>query len=743
MSYPQLPAGGSRELAPQPAPHWAVVPAPEPDGEPAEQEDQESGLAFYWRAVRRRKWLMFAAAALGLLAGYLATLPQAPVYQARTSLEILGINENFLNMRDVNPTLGGQYSPEFDLHTQVKILQSESLIDRVGAKLNAGPRPPVRSAQDGDWREALGLAPERVSNSPWDMIDSAARSLKIRAQPNTRLIEVYVNSGTPKFAADFANTLTDVFIEQNLESRWQATQNTGEFLGRQMQELRVKLQKSEAQLQSFASASGLGFISDRDNVFDEKLRQMQQELSRAEADRVAKQSRYELAVSGPPDSLPEVLDSATFREYQVKLAELRRQVAELSATLTPNHPRVLKASAQAASMQSTLEKERANIVGRIRNEFEAARRREILLASNYAAQIRFTSAQSAKIAQYQMLKREVDTTRQLYESMLQRVKEAGIASALRASNIRIVDRARIPERPYRPKPVVNAAVGLMAGMLLGFVVAVMRERSDTSIQQPGQSSLYLNASEFAVIPSAEPKFMAASATPALLLGSGTERRNGHTRESGELPRSLFADSFRAAVTSILLSGQNGAHPRVLVITSPSPGEGKTTVAANLAVVLAEINRSVLLIDGDLRRPGLHALFGCDNSCGLGDILAEQGPVQLHVQQTKLANLSLLSGGGAGNTRLLYSPRLAELIAAAREQADMVLIDTPPMLHMPDARVLGRCADGAILVIRSKSTLPEAGTRVLGTILNDWNPRASGASGFRRYYDSYRRYYERA
>ena len=293
-----------------------------------------------------------------------------------------------------------------------------------------------------------------------------------------------------------------------------------------MEDVRIKLEKSEDELQSYAQASGLLFTSEKDNVAEEKLRQLQEELSKAQADRVAKQSKYELASTAPPESLPEVLDDATLKEYQVKLTDLRRQLAELSSSLTPAHPAVKKVQAQVTALEAALEKERANIIQRIRNEFESAQRREHLLAANYASQARLMSEQAAKVAHYNILKSEVDTNRQLYDSMLHNVQEAGMTSALRASNIRVVDSAEPPTRPYKPSIVLNSALGLLAGAFFGIVFVVVQERADRTIQGPGDTTIYLDVPELGAIPSAK-----AATEPALCLLP--ERKGPRNQEIGE------------------------------------------------------------------------------------------------------------------------------------------------------------------------------------------------------------------
>jgi uncharacterized protein involved in exopolysaccharide biosynthesis len=200
------------------------------------------------------------------------------------------------------------------------------------------------------WRKALGLAESKRESPREQLLQMAVKTLKVRAQPNTRLVEVSVDSVDPIFAAAFANALTAAYIEQNLESRLQSNENTGQWLSRQMVDIKIKLEKAEDQLQSYARTAGLQLTSEKENVADEKLRQLQQELSRAQADRIAKQSKYELAASSTPDVVPEVLDNAVMKDYELKLADLRRQIAEASSTFTPAHPKVLKLEAQRVSL---------------------------------------------------------------------------------------------------------------------------------------------------------------------------------------------------------------------------------------------------------------------------------------------------------------------------------------------------------------------------------------------------------
>ncbi len=729
---------------------------------PYPYEFAESGpglLAEYWQILRRRKGTLILIVFLGLLASLLFTLPQTPIYQARGSIEIQNLNENFLNTGNVSPTAdrGASDAPGSDLQTQAKILQSESLLDRVAAKLDLGKKlvPEQGSGRLSTWRKALGLGEGRQASTREKIMVLVAKNLKISTEANTRLVEIRYDSTDPQLAADFVNTLTAEFVQQNLESHWKTSQQTGEWLTRQMQDVRIKLEKSDDELQSYAQASGLLFTSEKDNVAEEKLRQLQEELSKAQADRVTSQSRYELVSKVAPESLPEVLDDATLKEYQVKLTDLRRQLAEISSSLTPAHPAVKKVQAQVTALELAVDKERTSVVQRIRNEFESAQRRERLFAANYASQAGLMSEQAAKVTHYNILKREVDTNRQLYDSMLQNVQQAGMTSALGASNIRVVDSAEPPTRPYKPSDILNSALGLLAGAFFGMAFIVVQERSDRTIQGPGDTTIYLDVPELGAIPSAK---AALGRLPAYYQnGKALERKkskNGKTWQveliTSNRQQSLMADAFRATLTSILYSGENGNRPRIIVITSTNPGEGKTTVACNLALALAEIDpsvlmQSVLLIDGDLRRPRLHKIFDVPNRWGLADLLQGKTPpngCEGMVFKTGFRNLNLLpSGSSTVNVgALLHSPRAVAFLNRMREEFHTVIIDAPPMLNMPDARVLGRLADGVVLVVRSAQTIRDAavaanqrltedGTRVLGTILNHWDQRKTSNGGY--------------
>jgi capsular exopolysaccharide synthesis family protein len=754
---------------------YVVPPGYGPIGpETVQEEDEGPGLVEYWRVLQRRKGTVILISALGLLLAVLITLPMTPVYQAKALVEVQDVNNDFLNMRSVQQFANGQgFNAMMDIQTQIKILQSDSLLERVTEKLKVVKPGQIEQAGDrvSAWRRALNLPEEESQDTHAQALKMAKDNLKVRASGQTRIVEVLVESTDRQLASDYANTLTNEFIEQNMEARWQQTQKTGEWLARQLDEMKVKLERSEETLQAYARRSGLLFTQEKASVSEEKLKQLQSGLSAATAERISKQSRWEMAETASPETLPDVLNDTTLREYSTKLTELRRQLAELKATYTASYPKVQKLEPQLATIDAAYQRERGAILKRIKNEFDEAQRREKLLATDYAKQTSLVRDEGEKGIQYGIFKREVDSNRTLYEAMLAKVKEASIAGAIRASNVRIVDPAKPPKRPSRPVLPLNAALGLLAGVFAGVGFVVTTDRANKTLREPGDAQFYLNLPELGVIPSeraigegkASRKVKAAIHNEKLLTdrATGTELAERVELIVHQRKPSMMAESFRAALTSILFAGQNTAlgaeRPKALVFTSAGPGEGKSTLVSNMATALAEINQRVLLIDADTRKPRQHSIYGVGNERGLTTLLLD-GTVRPSevIAESAVPGVAVLPAGPgvASATNLLYGNAMVKLLEELRGEYDVVLIDTPPMLQIPDARILARMAGGVILVLRAGKTTRDAakamrnqlqqdGTKIIGTILNDWNPKASpgGYYGYTGgYYKRYKGYY---
>src|SRR6266849_3031759 len=743
MKAPEFPLdksdGRLTEFSPRAGQRPAVYRYESPHAEAAASPAYDS-LLDYWNILFRHRKTLLSFALVGLLGATVISLVQTRIYRVRTSLEFQGTS--FLETKGSTDSSGGYSNLESYMETQVKLLQSESLLEHVIDKLKLQQRPT-------GWRALTSHLPERE-----ELIRKIQRNLTVRTSGNSRLMEVLYESPDPKGAADFANTLVSEFIELSQEERWKSAEGTAEWLTNHLNIMKTQLEQSEAQLQDYARTSGLTVTSEKENLAENRLKEIQDELSKAEADRIGTQAKFEGAKSKPADSLPEILEDPTMREYRQRLTDLQRQYAELSATLTPEHYKVQRVQAQIDELKSAMQRERANVVHRIGNEYSAALRRETLLNKARDVQAKIVADQSEKAIHYDTLKRDVDSNRHLYEVMLQRVKEASLASAMRDSNVMVVDRARPPLLPYRPSLPMNSAIGLCGGALFGLGFVLVRERLNRRISAPGDAQVFLDLPELGVTPldeTAVPRQLSnglhpKSPAPALRAW----KSNGPELATWKRKPSMVAECARTTLTSILLPNESGEGPQVIVITSPCPGDGKTTVACNLSIAVAEIGRKVLLIEGDLRRPRLNSVFGVGNNWGLSDVLRGDGPLEdvsiSHlVRETEVSGLYLLPGGSCGVTpsNLFYSPRMATLLKRLRAEFDMILMDAPPMIHLADARVLGHLSDGVVLVIRAGQTTTESalsacqrfaedGTRVLGTILNSWDPKTAVGYGYGGY-----------
>ncbi|MFN7923984.1 MAG: polysaccharide biosynthesis tyrosine autokinase [Bryobacteraceae bacterium] len=741
------------------------------DAPSAAQTNQKRGLVEYWQLLRNRKWTLLLFALLGVGAAYLISYRQVPVFQARTTMELQEGNAT-ASILGKDLGLDSNVNDAY-VQTQIRILQSNTLRQRVLQRLkdnhgedvsSTSPPPALRPLLPGITGTAHVRTEPAAAPSAADA-KLAGATVTVRMLGTSRIIEILCDSSEPKMASAFANTLAREYMDSNLEARWGSAQRTSDWLNKQLQDLRVKLEQSETQLQNYTRGSGLILANEQgqDNVQQEKLRQLQAEYSRAEAERVSRQSVYEVAMNTSADTIPQVLDNGRLGALTTKLAELRREMAELSTALTAQHPRVLRIQAQINEVEATFRRERDAIVARIKNEFEQAARREKMLEDAYRKQMQAVSDSSTKAIYYGILKREVETNRRLYDELLQKVKEVGIGATLQASNVRVLDPAELPRAPYKPNYMNNLALGLASGLLLGCLFVFTQSYVNRSLNAPGEASYYLNVPELGVIPSSDavqiqkklPQGDEKNAAGLLPLKEGANGNWSPVNESVELVTwqdrpSVLAESYRSTLASILSAKGPKDRPRVILVTSVDRGEGKSTTVSNLGIALAEINQRVLLLDADLRKPHMHKIFNLPNAWGLSNLLRERisladSPIEALVKPTEIEGLYVLpSGPGTVSiANLLYSNRMGELLERVREEFDTILIDTPPMLHLSDARVLGRLAEGAILVIRAgrttrdaalaaKQRLVDDGINVLGTVLNDWNPKDKNKYGYYRY-----------
>jgi polysaccharide biosynthesis transport protein len=690
----------------------------------------------YLTLLRRHRFAVVLIFLFCLLCGALYAHFAPKSYQVQTVLEITGFNENFLNIRDVDPSAGG-VAPDSYLETQIKLLQNEVVVDRVVEVMT--PAVPSSLASDDQAKELV--------------IRNMLLGARAKEEGQSKLVRITLNGPDPKLAADTANELTAQYIQEGQDARLNAASQTGVFLRQRLEDAKNNLKKSEDILQEYTRASGIVLTNeDHETVSADHLRQIQDGLAQAQLDRAIRQSQMELARKTNIDSVPQVLDDPTVREDRIRLTDLRRQLAELSTTMTPSNYRVQKIQAQIQDLEAEMERHRFMILNRLTVEDRTAARREELLQKQYQQQLAVVTDQGSKQVHFNMLKHDVDVNLEIYHSMLQRAKEAEVMAALHAANARVVNPAKVPFLPYSPKLYICVLLATLAGTVLSALYILICERKDNSVRNPGQSERYIERPELAVIPRIRLVSKPSKSSLKLTTNNGNGSKHLHPllEHWKEKNKTFLAEAYRSAGASILFSRNGPVSPKVLLVTSPHPQCGKTTTTANLAVSLAEGGRSVLLIDGDLRRPALAEIFGVQNGEGLVNTLdeSERADPYTLIRSTPFPGVRVLAGGAVkvSIAKLLHSSRLGLVLDRLRDEFDFILIDAPPLLGLADARILGKFADGVILVCRAGHTsvddleetrrlLVEDGTHILGTILNGYDLQRERSA----HYNSYLKY----
>jgi succinoglycan biosynthesis transport protein ExoP len=736
--------------------------------EPCQIEEAVEGpdLRAHWRTIQKRRWTVLSILLVIFTIALIITFKEKAVYRADALLEIQKENANIPTVQELFQleSVSDNY-----LETQYKVLQSETLARRVIDELHL-ERDSEFNPPKSEWFQgkAQAAAPTPGSLVDPDVAQTVLREFKDRLSVDpvrrSRLVQISFESEDPKVAAQAVNALAANYIQESLESRWQAAQKASEWLSQQLESFKAKLEKSEDDLQQYAQQNGLLFLETEkggtENIVNQRLRQLQDELTKAQAERYAKESIYRLTEAGDYSALPGVVDNKLMQELTARLAEFERQKAALTPTFNPDYPKMKEIQSQIDEIERRLNEERKRAAQGIVDDYLAATSRESLVHGAFEQQQSQANLVAARAVQYNILKREVDTNKQLYEGLLQRLKEAGVSAGMNAGNIRVVDPAVPPTRPVRPRPVLNLGLALLLGLGCGIGMAFLQEHLDNTLKNSDDVERVLRVPALALIPSRESLNHGNTGVYGLAEKS-TSPQNGNgkfaslEKHSGKpwiridgngTQHSALSEAFRGLRTSVLLSAA-GRPPRSLTFVSAEPGEGKTTVASNLSISLAQLGKRVLLIDGDMRRPCVHKLFNIeDHSGGLVTFLTgEEGWSHL-VRPTGIPNLDCLICGPVppNPSELLSSDRMQRLILETMANYQFVLIDAPPLLNVTDGRILATLVEGAILVVRGGFTPQElaqqaqlhvrdVGAHLIGVVLNDVDVRHNG------YYQSYYRY----
>jgi succinoglycan biosynthesis transport protein ExoP len=710
---------------------------------PLELSPREPHLYDYLLILRKHQWLMLSFLVAVVTIVSIATFRMKPVYVASAKIEIDRENTNILPFQGAD-----SYDLMIDLdnyiETQSRVLTSETLALQTIRNLSLAGTPEFSGNGSS---EAIATGSLENQKLPPE-IGAFLANLTVRRVPNTRLMEVSFESTDPRMAALILNAHLKNYIEENYKSRYEATASASKWLQDELTELSEKVRKSEDARIQYERNNQIWAVDDKNNVTTERLADLNKQLTDAQSESLKKQALYEFAKTGDVDAVPQLRDNGTILEMQRKHADLAVQYTDLVNQYGPNYPKVQRLQAQMKEVDDQMARERKGILAQLESEYREAKQHEDLLVHALDLQKSEVNAMSEKMIQYNILKREAEANKALYDSLQTKLKEAQISSGLKSSNIRIVDPAMIPATPSRPAKTRNIALAFLVGLVGGIGLALLREYLDNTVKTPDDVETLTRLPSLAVVPAFGEGAIKTKRNGLFGMASG----NGHDKRielvAQHLPKSQMSEAFRALRTALLLS-QPDHPPQVILVTSALPREGKTTAAANLAVTLAQLGDKTVLVDADLRKPGVGRLLnlGSGKYAGLSSYLAGVSSLDLvTVPHPSIPNLAAIPTGPLppNPADLLSSNRLSDAITELRKSFKFIVIDSPPIMAATDAVILSVQTDGVLLVVRSGETPKEAFTRtrdllvsvkchLLGVVLNAVDSHAPD------YYYSYRYY----
>ena len=709
---------------------------------PWEHMPREPHLLDYLIILRKHQWLIATFLLTVVTVVTIASFKMKPVYQAAARVEVDKESQNTLPFQGVN------YDEYVDLEnyveTQVKILQSETLALQTIRELNLGQYPEF-GGPTGPLAQARGGAEARPA-----ILGAFLGRLSVKRVPNSRLVEVQFESGNPELAARVANGHVHNYIEQNFRSKYDATTQASGFLSQELEELRIKVEKSEDARVAYERQNQIWQIDEKQNITTQTLGDLNKAVTEAQTGMAASEALYRMATSGNVDLLPEVRNSPVIQDLTKRKSALDDSYTQALEQYGPNFPKVQRIAEQKKEVEAELARAQNIMVGSIEEDYNTARQHLGLLQEALERQKAESNQLAEKLVQFHILEHDAESNKQLYDGLLQKLKEAGITAGLRSSNIRVVDPALIPSAPAGPQRAKNILMSILVGLVGGIGLALFREYLDNTVKSPDDIESLVGLPSLAVVPAQPSSNGHHSKWPQLKHKTAPHSVSGPRVEtlSHTQPKSQISEAFRALRTSLLLS-QADHPPQVILVTSALPREGKTTAAVNLAVTLAQLGDRTLLLDSDMRKPGIRRALNLlsGNEKGLSSYLAGVTNLdEIVVPHPVISNLETITTGPVppSPADLLSSRRMREAISELRLRFKFIVIDSPPVMAATDAVIVSSLTDGVLLVARSGETPKEAFTRtrdllgavkcrILGVVLNAVDSSAPD------YYYSYRYY----
>lgn len=743
-------------------------------------QDQNKHLRDYWQVVLKRLRYMIpvfcATVALGLLFSFLSPT----LYTARSTLKIEPQNPVFSAVPGVgespHSSQTGNSAPDDYYPTQFALLEGAPLAARVIKSLGLENNPalshglfnmkslimwPINVLADAF--NALRFPKSKSGAKPTTyelgvspaLVSRYRNFLTVTPVKKTRLVEVAFSTPDPKLSQQLANAHATSFIQMILENRFNLTQEARDFLRQKLTELREKVVKAENALNEFSQQHGVVSMEKGENIVVDRLVDLNKQLTAVRSERIQAESLYQMTRNKKSEYLAQVLTNPLILQIKGTLANLETEKGRLSSIYTAEHPRMQELNRQIAEAKRGLANEVANIVRGIESNYSAARAREQALEAEAKRQQDAALNLKEVGVDYAVLNEEVVINRGLYDSVLKRMNETNVANDLAASNIQVMERAELPTAPSSPNTTKNLLVSVILGLFLAVSFGFFLEYMDATMHTPQQVWTAVSLATLGVVPhfrSLQQRHhpMLSNTVVSNRLESVTPPEKGVGKEIvvAHDQFSMMAESYRSIRTALMLS-QAERPPKVILLTSPCPNEGKTVTTLNLGIALAQGGKRVLVIDADLRKGRCHQLLHRHNVCGLANVLTGSIDVKNAIQETAIKGFSLLPRGALppNPADLLMSQRMRDILNELRTLFDFIVVDSPPIIAVSDAAVLSAISDGVVLVFNGeKTTTPSArrslehldkvGARILGVILNGIDIRDPEYVDYRSYYPTY-------
>jgi succinoglycan biosynthesis transport protein ExoP len=694
-------------------------------------------LATYWHILQKRRRTVLSVALVLTTLVAIGSFSMKPIYRGVSRVQVEAETPLIQSLNDLYQKEG---TDDAFLQTQIQVLKSDNLAWKTIEQLHL--------QDNANFINPKVLLEKKLGDSEAQkafLISEFKDRLSVDLTPKTRMLIVGFESRSSRLAALVSTTLVENYIDYNFRQKYDATRQASGWMEQQLDDLKAKVETSQQALVDYERQYSITNTSDKQNVQELMLSDVSRDLTTAQSDRIQKESLY-TQIRDNRTAMAALLHDDLLQTLQEKSAELKEQYLEALSQYGPKFPKVVRLQEQVTENQAQIGEEQDRVFKRIASDYQTAAGREKLAAAAVTRQKEALGSLNQLLVQHNILQREFDGNQQLYASLMQRLKDATVSAGLRSTNIHMVDSALTVTEPVRPKKMLNIAIGMLAGLVLGIMLAFVQEAVDRTIKNVDELENIVAAPALGVIP------VRASGRSAYGL---IKRRNSHLEDGKtELgltitknPTSVLAEAYRSLRTAVLLSTP-GRPPKSILITSAQASEGKSVTALNLAQALAQRKGQVLLADCDLRKPIVAKTLGLENDKGMSTVLTGTHTLEQALQQYEgLPNLWVLPSGpiAPNPADLLSSDAMSDLIESWSKRFEHVVIDSPPVLAVTDAAILAGMVDGIVLVAAAGHTargaitrtckiLTSAGGRILGVALNKFDMRQQG------YYDGYYYYY---